>query len=45
MTRIPQMIIVVLGVTFLAFSIMFLLPGDVVQSILGDTTRRRRRRR
>jgi len=36
MTRIPQMIIVVLGVTFLAFSIMFLLPGDVVQSILGD---------
>lgn len=36
MTRVPQMIVVVLGVTFLAFSIMFLLPGDVVQSILGD---------
>lgn len=34
--RVPQMIVVVLGVTFLAYSVMFLLPGDVVSSILGD---------
>jgi peptide/nickel transport system permease protein len=30
------MAIVVLGTGFLAFSIMFILPGDVVTSILGD---------
>jgi peptide/nickel transport system permease protein len=36
LTRIPQMLIVVIGVSFLAFSIMFVLPGDVVHSILGD---------
>ncbi|MCU1415199.1 MAG: transporter permease [Microbacteriaceae bacterium] len=34
--RLPQMVIVVLGTGFLAFSIMFVLPGDVVRSILGD---------
>jgi peptide/nickel transport system permease protein len=34
--RLPQMVIVVLGTGFLAFSIMFVLPGDVVHSILGD---------
>lgn len=34
--RLPQMVIVVLGVTFLAFSVMFILPGDIVSSILGD---------
>jgi peptide/nickel transport system permease protein len=34
--RVPQMIIVVLGTGFLAFSIMNLLPGDIVTSILGD---------
>lgn len=36
LTRIPQMIIVVLGVSFLAYTIMFLLPGDIVHSILGE---------
>lgn len=36
LTRVPQMIVVVLGVTFLAHSVMFLLPGDVVTSILGE---------
>jgi peptide/nickel transport system permease protein len=36
LTRIPQMIVVVIGVSFLTFSIMFILPGNVVQSILGD---------
>lgn len=34
--RVPQMIVVVIGVSFLTFSIMFVLPGDVVHSILGD---------
>jgi peptide/nickel transport system permease protein len=34
--RIPQAVIVVIGVSFLTFSIMFVLPGDVVHSILGD---------
>ncbi|MRH30119.1 ABC transporter permease subunit [Microbacterium sp. SYP-A9085] len=35
-SRVPQMVIVVLGTGFLAFSIMFILPGDVVTSILGE---------
>ena len=34
--RLPQMLIVVLGVSFLTYSIMFLLPGDVVSYLLGD---------
>src|ERR1700761_1479856 len=34
--RIPQAAVVVIGVSFLTFSIMFVLPGDVVHSILGD---------
>ena len=34
--RVPQAVIVVIGVSFLTFSIMFVLPGDVVHSILGD---------
>lgn len=34
--RIPQMLIVVLGVSFLTYAIMFLLPGDVVSYLLGD---------
>jgi peptide/nickel transport system permease protein len=34
--RIPQMIVVIIGVSFLTFSIMFVLPGNVIQSILGD---------
>jgi len=34
--RIPQMLIVVLGVSFLTYTIMFVLPGDVVTTLLGD---------
>jgi len=34
--RIPQMIIVVLGVSFLTYTIMFILPGDIVSFLLGD---------
>lgn len=34
--RVPQMIIVVMGTGFLAFSIMNVLPGDIVTSILGE---------
>lgn len=34
--RVPQMVIVVLGASFLAYAIMFLLPGNVIDSILGD---------
>jgi peptide/nickel transport system permease protein len=34
--RIPQAIVVVIGVSFLTFCIMFILPGDVLHSILGD---------
>jgi len=36
LTRIPQMLVVVIGTGFLAYAIMYLLPGDVVVSILGD---------
>jgi len=34
--RLPQMLIVVLGVSFLTYSIMYVLPGDVVSTLLGD---------
>lgn len=34
--RLPQMVVVVLGVSFLTYAIMFLLPGDVVSYLLGD---------
>lgn len=36
MRRIPQLIIVVLGASFLVYTIMFLLPGNVIDAILGD---------
>lgn len=36
LNRIPQMIIVVLGIGFLTFSIINILPGDIVTTILGE---------
>jgi len=36
LTRIPQMLVVVLGCTFLTFALVNLLPGDIVYSILGE---------
>src|SRR5271163_862181 len=36
LARIPQMIIVILIVTAIAFLMVNLLPGDIVTAILGD---------
>jgi ABC-type dipeptide/oligopeptide/nickel transport system permease component len=34
--RLPQMLLVMLGCTLLSFSVVNLLPGDVVHTILGE---------
>ena len=37
LSRIPQLVIVVIGASFLTFAIVNILPGDIVHQILGDS--------
>ena len=42
LNRILMMIPVLLGITIIVFTLMYLTPGDPALSILGETPRRRR---